>query len=207
MILIALVFIVELCLFTVPSISKILGFNDPYEINDIHSAYFKEGNIVSVKFDCVLKGNVSRAELTRIEGFFVLKFGNEQFVYVRVPSREKSFWYGVDFFEYAADAVGYKAEKPFTFTGVVKKTDETLRQELLSKTEHMWLDSLKMINNEENSNLDYYIELIYPGNEKMYLAIELVVHIVLIALFVWTYKRYKHALWEEAVEEEKIQTI
>ncbi|MCR4992387.1 MAG: hypothetical protein K6A45_05025 [Lachnospiraceae bacterium] len=36
---------------------------------------------------------------------------------------------------------------------------------------------------------------------------EIAAHIILIILFVLTVKRYKRFLWEEAVEEEKIQTI
>ena len=207
MVFIAALFLMVLLIFTVPTFSKVYGYSHSDEIESIDSVYFEEGNVVCVNFDCVVKGNVTRTQTIHTDSFYVLKFGDEQFVYVRIPTRDYTFWNGANFFEMPAEAVGFKAEKPLKFIGVVRKTDDILRKELESKIDHMWLKSSEMINSKENSKLDYYLELLIINNEKMYLQLEIAVHIILIILFVLTVKRYKRFLWEEAVEEEKIQTI
>lgn len=207
MVFIAALFLMVLLIFTVPTFSKVYGYSHFDEIESIDSVYFEEGNVVCVTFDCVVKGNVTRTQSIHTDSFYVLKFGDEQFVYVRIPTRDYTFWNGANFFEMPAEAAGFKAEKPLKFIGVVRKTDDTLRRELESKIDHMWLKSSEMINSKEDSNLDYYLELLIINNEKMYLKLEIAAHIILIILFVLTVKRYKRFLWEEAVEEEKIQTI
>ena len=205
MIFIAALFLFELFVFTIPCVQKIIGYNNPDVVEDIHSSNFVEGNIVSIPFDCVLPGNVTRPQTTYNESFFVLKFRDEQFVYVCIPNGDRDFWSGINYFDIPSNAVGFRAEQPYKFIGTVKRIDDSLRKQMLERMNYMVLESSKMINTQDNTNLEYYIDLLIVRNENLYLIIEIMVHIVLIILFILTIRRYKLFLWEEQVEEEKIR--
>ncbi len=185
---------------TIPSLSKILWYYFCDEVEDIHSQALEEDKTVKVPFDCVISiFDIKSTHYTKYfsENYYLLRIGADQYVCVHIPTADTKFWKGVTLYHNPSEALVFNGEKKFALIGKVETFSAEEKEHLLNTVNANALqDYTKMINGEM-TNPDIYVDLIYIDRELIFVAIESVVLLVFVILFLKVFRKYKEMKTEE----------
>lgn len=179
-------------LFIYPTIRNIVGLTSPVEVTSMNDPHLFEGNYVKVTYDCVLDGYFNRYRYFYGYIFYVLRMPDkEEYIFSAVHSEKMSEWEGCNFFAHASDSIGFVPEYKHYFVGRVERFSADERRILSRKMKTATYPAYTMINTEDNTNMEYYVNGLSMETERKTFIKKFFLFLAVLAIWIRRFAKIK----------------
>ena len=197
---IAVIVFMVVIFFTIPGISEVMGYYFCDNVEDIRSPMLKDDNTVKVRFDSVISVfDIQSMYYMKYfsENYYLLRVGEDEYIYVRIPTADINFWEGVTLYKNPSEAAEYNGEKKYALIGKIKRFSAEDKERLLDSVNSGALQEYDRIINEEMTDPDIYVDVINIKKDLILLSVETVFLLILAWAFIKSFNRYKELKTEE----------
>lgn len=178
------------------SLRTCLGMRHPEPVTGKNVAALREGNVVSVEYECAFEGGYSSYEywffrMITKEYVALRLAGKEEYVYATTAEESEKFFEKGYYFSELAEAKEFVPGETFIFVGKVEKLSTKSIGVLQKKVRKPKGEPFAVPNTEENTNFTYRIVHIEPEEELNRLWGRLTLLIIDGIVCFYLYKKYK----------------